>query len=94
MFTIRFQTHNLQAIDYCVYQCANYHVFCNDNLTKTVSLYEHPGVPAIQVEIGANAAFACAYVTNDSGRTVDTIRPNLLPGEQENSDKPRGHRIA
>ncbi len=94
MFTIRFETHNVQSVDYCVYQCANYRVFANDNLSKTVSLYETPGVPATQIEIGADAPFACAYVTNDSGRTVDTIRPNMLPGETVDAEKPRGRRSA
>jgi hypothetical protein len=74
MFTVRLETHNLSAADYEMYECPAYKVLQNCNTQKSLMLYSADEKPAQIFEVGDNAPYRCAYVTNDTGKTIDTVR--------------------
>ncbi len=77
MFTIRAENHQG---GYSVYSCENYSVGNLDGSESGpethISLFESPDSPAafVTITVGDNQSYHSVYVTNQSGRTVDSIR--------------------
>ncbi len=79
MFTIRFEMHENNS--YVVYQCERYSVRYNEGVTEDGSITATVVRMFRSIDddnpffenISSENPIKCAYVTNESGRTIDRI---------------------
>ena len=75
MFTIRFNLHTQgeEAPKYISYSCRAYYVSHNASGEATVRMH-FPDGEHYEEQVGDEAPYAVAYVTNPDSRTIDVVR--------------------
>ena len=94
MFTIRYEAHDDEG-GYTTHSCDHYRVFPDSGNTSGIVVYmmydPDAGIPGKTEYIGLGMPYAVAYVTNEQGRTIDTIREKPRPtiSEAPSSSPPK-----